>query len=290
MDLDPWPAQALAHLVPCQPWLCPAPGPTSVEGTGGGRIVRSHHFFILFTVTALHPSKGAPSISLAALQSRPLSTCLPGALLGSQLSRLPPPPPRQASSLAKARGDTPPARGLGAPVCAPVPPPAFTEEGQVETMLGQDLLPEIQPWDAAAALLVLNISFANNSAFNYARLRIHTLQIYGVTISAAEATLRIKPTFAFSAWRLMYRRQERISTAQPGSVAGGLGDQLARLAGGQEPSVCPLLAPWAGSLLRLQPCGQLASLPPGAGEAQEGPPTCPASLSPPPLLHPLFCN
>lgn len=247
--------------------------------------------FILFAVTTLHPSKGAPSITLAALHSRPLSTCLPGASLGSQLSRLPPPPPRQASSLAKARGDTPPERGLGDPVCTPVPPPAVTEEGQVETMLGQDLLPDIQPWDAAAALLVLNISFANNSAFNYARLKIHTLQIYGVIINAAETTLRIKPMLAFSAWRFTCKRQELISTAQPGNVAGGLGDQLARLVGGQEPSVCPLLAPWAGSLLWLHPCGQIASLPPGAGQAWEGPPTCPASLPPPPPpLHPLFCN
>ena len=77
-------------------------------------------------------------------------------------------------------------------------------------MLGQDLLPEIQPWDAAAALLVLNISFANNLAFNYARLKIHTLQIYGVIISAAEATLRIKPMLAFSAWRFTCKRQELI--------------------------------------------------------------------------------
>ena len=38
----------------------------------------------------------------------------------------------------------------------------------MEKMLSQDLLPEIQPWDTAAALLGLSVSFADNSAFNYA--------------------------------------------------------------------------------------------------------------------------
>ena len=118
--------------------------------------------------------------------------------------------PTRASSLAKAGGDTPPERGLGAPIRTPVPPPAVTEKGQVEKVLSQDLLPEIQPWDTAAALLVLNISFANNSTFNYARLKIHTLQIYRVIVNAAETTLRIKPTLAFSAWRFTYKHQELI--------------------------------------------------------------------------------
>lgn len=69
-------------------------------------------------------------------------------------------------------------------------------------MFSSDPLPEIQPWDPRAALLVLNISFENNSAFNYVRLKIHTLQIYGVVINATETTLRIKPALTFSAWDL----------------------------------------------------------------------------------------
>lgn len=80
----------------------------------------------------------------------------------------------------------------------------------MEKMLSQDLLPEIQPWDSAAALLVLNISFANNSASNYARLKVYTLQIYGVIISATETTLRIRPALAFSSWRFMHKCQELI--------------------------------------------------------------------------------
>lgn len=44
-----------------------------------------------------------------------------------------------------------------------------------------------------AAVLVLNISFANNSAFNYVTLKIHGLEIDGIIMNATENTLRIRP-------------------------------------------------------------------------------------------------
>ena len=189
-------------------WALPAPGPPLGKGQEKEGLLGAHHLLILCCQPFI-PARVLQASTYGKLQLLPPEH-LPAWSIAGEPAEPPAAAPTRASSLAKAGGDTPPERGLGAPIRAPVPPPAVTEKGQVEKTLSQDLLPEIQPGDTAAALLVLNISFANNSAFNYARLKIHTLQIYRVIVNAAETTLRIKPTLAFSAWRFTYKHQELI--------------------------------------------------------------------------------
>lgn len=189
-------------------WALPAPGPPLGKGQEEEGLLGAHHLLILCCQPFI-PARVLQASTYGKLQLLPPEH-LPAWSIAGEPAEPPAAAPTRASSLAKAGGDTPPERGLGAPIRAPVPPPAVTEKGQVEKTLSQDLLPEIQPGDTAAALLVLNISFANNSAFNYARLKIHTLQIYRVIVNAAETTLRIKPTLAFSAWRFTYKHQELI--------------------------------------------------------------------------------
>lgn len=177
-----------------------------MEGVGRCRIVNSPSFIVPFSCHDPSSQLGCSKQLLRGDTSAPSpqGPCPPGALLRSRLCCLSPAsPPHQAS---RAGGDTTPERGLCPPVPTPLHPPAVTGKGGWRRCP----LPEIQPWDPRAALLVLNISFENNSAFNYVRLKIHTLQIYGVVINATETTLRIKPALAFSAWGFMYGHREVI--------------------------------------------------------------------------------
>lgn len=59
--------------------------------------------------------------------------------------------------------------------------------GQEETVLARALSP-VSARGHWSASLVFNISFANNSAFNYVRLKMHAPEICGVLTNVAETT------------------------------------------------------------------------------------------------------
>ena len=133
-------------------WALPAPGPPLGKGQEEEGLLGAHHLLILCCQPFI-PARVLQASTYGKLQLLPPEH-LPAWSIAGEPAEPPAAAPTRASSLAKAGGDTPPERGLGAPIRAPVPPPAVTEKGQVEKTLSQDLLPEIQPGDTAAALLV----------------------------------------------------------------------------------------------------------------------------------------
>jgi len=97
MGMDPDPAcSPLMPAPPCASFgLCLLPAPL----WGRDRRRKDCKEPITYLSSAVNPSsqQGCSKDQLTGnFSSHPLSTCLPGALLGSQLSRLPPPPPEQA--------------------------------------------------------------------------------------------------------------------------------------------------------------------------------------------------
>ena len=114
-DLDPDPAcPPPTPAPPCaSSRLCLLPAPLWGRD-GGGRIVRSHHLRILCR---------QPFIPATVLQASPYATLqlpppehLPAWSIAGEPAEPPAAAPTTASSLAKAGGDTPPERGLGAPI------------------------------------------------------------------------------------------------------------------------------------------------------------------------------
>lgn len=95
-----------------------------------------------------------------------------------------------------------------------------------------------------AALLVSNIPFANNSAFNYVRLQIHALQIYGIIMNAGE-----KPHLESNHWHPprgdACANGDGLMCSSAGDGAGGLGYPCLRLAGGPGARLLPRPRPHA---------------------------------------------
>lgn len=102
------------------------------------------------------------------------------------------------------------------------------QEGQAEKTRSQDRLPKWKPWGNEGCFLVLSISFASNSGFNYVRLKIPALEIYGAVMNATEAD---------PCWRFRYKQPRLVQTTRHGGamapgfqLAHGWGDQGASAA------------------------------------------------------------
>lgn len=102
------------------------------------------------------------------------------------------------------------------------------QEGQAEKTRSQDQLPKWKPWGNEGCFLVLSISFASNSGFNYVRLKIPALEIYGAVMNATEAD---------PCWRFRYKQPRLVQTTRHGGamapgfqLAHGWGDQGASAA------------------------------------------------------------